>query len=249
MWHRPQLMTVIADLLLAAAAAALLVAAALWATRLPLFPLREAVVVSELHEVQRKDIERALSGLLRGNFFSVNLDSLRVSLEKLPWVRHAELRRQWPSRLEIVIEEHRPAAYWGEGGGQLVNDFGEVFTASYGDEADLPQLSGPPGTAAEALRRYAEFVERLAPTGHRPVAVNLSARLAWQIRLDDGMLIELGREQTKAPIGMRLERFVENYSLLADGRRPSPAAVDMRYPNGFALRYASSAGHEGRGRE
>lgn len=126
MWHRPQLMTVIADLLLAAAAAALLVAAALWATRLPLFPLREAVVVSELREVQRKDIERALNGLLRGNFFSVNLDALRASLEKLPWVRHAELRRQWPSRLEIVIEEHRPAAYWGEGGGQLVNDFGEV---------------------------------------------------------------------------------------------------------------------------
>lgn len=81
------------------------------------------------------------------------------------------------------------------------------------------------------------------------MAVNLSARLAWQVRLDDGMLIELGREQTKAPIAMRLERFVENYSLLADGRRPLPAAVDMRYPNGFALRYASSAGHEGRGRE
>jgi cell division protein FtsQ len=247
MWQRPQLMTVVADLLLVAAAAALLVAAALWATRLPLFPLREAVVVSELHELQRKDVERALAGLLRGNFFSVDLESLRQSLEKLPWVRHAELRRQWPSRIEISVEEHRPAARWGEDTGQMVNTFGEVFAAPYGDDDSLPVLSGPTGSSAETLRRYAEFAQQLAPTGHQPVALALSARLAWQIKLDDGMLIELGREQAKAPITLRLARFVERYPSLASGQRPRPAAADMRYPNGFALRYASSAGNEGRG--
>jgi len=248
MWHKPQLMTAVADLLLAAAAAALVVAAAVWSTRLPLFPLREVVLTHELQEVRRSEVERSLAGLLRGNFFSVNLEALRQSLEKLPWVRHAEVRRQWPSRIELSLEEHQPAAHWGEGSAQLVNSFGEVFTASLSRDLALPVLSGPADSAAEVLRRYDEFVQALKPTGRRPEQVALSPRLAWLLKLEDGMQIELGREQAKAPIGVRLQRFVEYYPTLSDARRPRPAAVDMRYPNGFALRFVASAGHEVRGK-
>jgi cell division protein FtsQ len=248
MWHKPQLMTVVADLLLVAAAAALLVAAALWSTRLPLFPLREVVLMHELQEVRRSEVERSLSGLLRGNFFSVNVEAVRQSLEKLPWVRHAEVRRQWPARIELNIEEHQPAAHWGEGSSQLVNSYGEVFTAVLSRDVPLPLLSGPADSSAEVLRRYAEFAQTLRPTGRRPEQVALSPRLAWLLKLEDGMQIELGREQAKAPIGVRLQRFVEYYPTLSDPRRPRPAAVDMRYPNGFALRFVASAGHEVRGK-
>ncbi|MDE2583753.1 MAG: cell division protein FtsQ/DivIB [Betaproteobacteria bacterium] len=242
MWHKPQLMTVIADLLFAAAAAALLVAGALGAARLPLFPLKEVVFVQELKEVQRSDVERALSGLVRGNFFSVNLESLRQSLEKLSWVRKAEVRRKWPGRLEVSVEEHQVAARWGEGASQLVNGYGEVFNASLPqDRLDaLPLLAGPAGTAPEVLRRFAELAQVISPTGRQPRQLLLSPRLAWQVRLDDGMVLELGREQPKAPIAQRLERFVDIYPTVLATRTPRPAAVDLRYPNGFALRLAAA---------
>lgn len=243
MWHKPQLMIAVSDLLLVAAAAALLVAVAVWSTRLPLFPLREVTVTHELQEVRRSEIERSLSGLLRGNFFSVNLEALRLSLEKLPWVRHAEVRRQWPARVEISIEEHQPAARWGDGAAQLVNTHGEVFAAPLSREMHLPLLSGPAGSSADVLRYYAEFAQALAPTGRRPEQVALSPRLAWLLKLEDGMQIELGREQAKAPISVRLQRFVEHYPTVTDARRPRPVAVDMRYPNGFALRFASAGGN------
>lgn len=249
MWHKPQLMNVVSDLLMAIAGAALLFAAAVWGMRLPLFPLRELVVVHELQEVRRGELERAVSGLLLGNFFSVNLESLRQSLEKLPWVRHAEVRRQWPSRLEVRLEEHQPAARWGDGTSQLVNSFGEVFTASLSRDLTLPHLTGPAGSSAEVLRYYGDFSRALQPTGRRPEQVVLSPRLAWFLKLEDGMLVELGREQTKAPIGVRLQRFVEYYPTLSDSSRQRPEAVDMRYPNGFALRYAISASHEVRGKK
>ena len=251
MWHKPQLMNVISDLLLVAAAAALLVATVVWSMRLPWFPLREVVLMHELQEVRRGEIERSLAGLLLGNFFSVNLDTLRLSLEKLPWVRHAEVRRQWPSRLEVRLEEHRPVARWGEGATHLVNTFGEVFSASLSRDLPLPHLSGPAGSSTEVLRYYEDFSLTLRPTGQRPEQLVLSPRLAWFLKLEDGMLVELGREQPKAPIGVRMQRFVEYYPTLSDSRRPRPIAVDMRYPNGFALRYASnvsSASHEVRGR-
>jgi cell division protein FtsQ len=249
MWNKPQLMTAVSDLLLVAAAAALLVAAAVWSTRLPLFPLHEVVVMHELQEVRRSEVERSLSGLLRGNFFSINLEALRQSLEKLPWVRHAEVRRRWPARVDIRIEEHQPAGRWGEGSSQLVNTHGEVFVAPLSRDMHLPLLTGPAGSSAEVLQRYAEFAQTLKPTGRRPEQVALSPRLAWLLKLEDGMQIELGREQTKAPIGVRLQRFVEYYPTLADTRRPRPVAVDMRYPNGFALRFNAVATQEIRGKK
>lgn len=117
MWNKPQLMTAVADLLIAAAAAVLLVAGLVWLARLPHFTLTQAVVTHELVEVKRADVERALSGQMRGNFFSVNVDALRQSLERIAWVRHAEVRRRWPSSLEIRLEEHQPVANWGRSPG------------------------------------------------------------------------------------------------------------------------------------
>ena len=83
MWNRPQLMSAISDLLFLAGAAALLVAGAVWAARLPLFPLQEVVITQELSELRRDELEYTLAGHLKGNFFSVNLDALRTSLEQL----------------------------------------------------------------------------------------------------------------------------------------------------------------------
>lgn len=251
MWQKPQLMTAIADLLLLAAAAALLVAGALMATRLPFFTLSEVRVQHELKEVRRAEIERALGGLLHGNFFSTNLEAVRQSLEKISWVRRAEVRRRWPARLDISIEEHEPAARWGDGATQLVNTYGEVFVATLPPEVALPTLHGPVGSAQEVLNHYAAFAAALRPTGHRPAQLTLSPRLAWQLRLDDGMTLELGREQQKAPVRLRLQRFVEFYPTVLAARNPRPLAVDMRYPNGFALRQAAAANgnNEGRGRK
>lgn len=248
MWHKPHLLTAVSDLLFLAGAAALVVAAVVWGTpRLRLFPLAEVRVTHELREVQRSELEQSLSELLRGNFFTVDVDAVRRTLEQLPWVRRVEVWRKWPSHLEVRIEEQQAAAHWGDGEGQLVNTFGEIFPASLTREQTLPRLSGPTGSSGEVLRRYEEFVQVLG--SRRPAQVALSPRLAWLLKLEDGMLIELGREQAKAPIRMRLQRFVDYYPTLSETRLGQPIAVDMRYPNGFALRFPASAGQEVKGKK
>ncbi|MBK7423046.1 MAG: cell division protein FtsQ/DivIB [Propionivibrio sp.] len=250
MWNKPQLMNAVTDLLLVAAAAALLVAALVWAARLPLFPLREVLVTHELREVRRSELESSLSGLLRGNFFSIKVDDLRLSLEQLPWVRRAEVRRQWPSRIEVSIEEHLPVAFWGQATGQLVNSYGEVFTAvlSTPPSAPMPLLIGPTGLAPEILSHYQQAEQILKPVGRIPRALSVSPRLAVQLRLDDGMIVELGRQQPKAPVSERLLRFVEYYPSVLSAARQRPSVVDMRYPNGFALRLAAAPATESKGK-
>lgn len=250
MWNKPQLMAAVSDLLFVAAAAVLLVSALIWGARLPLFPLSEVVVMHELREVRRGELERTLSGRLRGNFFSVNLDAVRQSVEQLPWVRRVVVRRQWPGRIEVSIEEHIPAAFWGQGTGQLVNTYGEVFAAvmSVAPEYPMPVLTGPSGWAPEMLRQYREAEEMLRPLGRATRSLNVSPRLALQLRLDDGLIVELGRQQAKATLYQRLERFVEHYPafLKTVGQRPS--VVDMRYPNGFALRIAAAPVTDNKGK-
>lgn len=246
MWNKPHLLNALADLLILAAAAALLAATAVWLVRVPSLPVRQVVFVEALTHTRRAEIEQVLPATLRGNFFSVNLEAVRATLEKLSWVRKAEVRRIWPARLEISIEEHRPAARWGEARGELVNSYGEVFAALLADEElmALPLLFGPPGTAPEVLKRYGELVGSFQSIKEKPVQVILSPRLAWQLKLENGMLVNLGREQPKAPLGVRLQRFIDIYPETVGKRAVRPAVVDLRYPNGFAMRVAG----EGKGK-
>ena len=176
---------------------------------------------------------------LAGNFFTVNLETIRVALEKQAWVRRASVRRHWPDGIEVTIEEHAVAARWQHGTDEprLVNDHGEVFVApATEDQAALPLLAGPEGSAPLVLSRYHQFSALLQPLHRTLDVVALSPRQAWQLRLDDGLTLELGRDQPKHPIEERIARFVGTYGE-AKARSHTPiGAIDMRYPNGFALR-------------
>lgn len=246
MWNKPHLLNALADLLVLVAAAALLAAAAVWLVRVPSLPVQQVVFAEPLAHTQRQEVEQVLPPALKGNFFSLNLDAVRSALEKLPWVRKVAVRRVWPAKLEVEVEEHKPVARWGLGRGELVNSYGEVFAAMPPEsELDgLPLLYGPQGTASEVLKRYGEFVASFAEVNEKPVQLLLSPRLAWQLKLANGMVVDIGREQPKAPVGVRLQRFIEVYPETVAKRAIRPTVVDLRYPNGFAMRVAS----EGKGK-
>lgn len=242
LWDRPALLGAIADVLLVLGSAALAYALVLGILRLPLFPLRELVVVTPIRQVTAAQLAYAARSSLAGNFFTVDLDKVRATFEKLPWVRHAEVRRRWPGTLELEVEEHNAAAYWrvvDAGETRLVSELGEVFVAA--SNATLPVFSGPEGSALLLLERYREFNRAVAPLGRSLDGLALSPRLAWQIRLDDGMVIELGHDEPKAPVAERLARFVGVYSEAVQRLGQRVAVADLRYPNGFALRPAQGS--------
>lgn len=241
-WDRPAMMNLLSDLLLLAGGVLLAWSALNLLQRLPAFPLRNLVVSTPLEQVTRAQIEHAARGALTGNFFTVDLGAARDAFERLPWVRHADLRRRWPDTLELAIEEHRAVARWTplEGEQRLVNEHGEVFAAE--SVASLPRFSGPEGSAPRVLERYAEFVSGLEPIQRRPVAVALSPREAWTLRLDDGVLLELGRDQAKQTVAARIARFTATYTAARGRFQTALGAIDMRYPNGFALRPGGASG-------
>ena len=133
---------------LAAVAALLLVAmAVLWLARQPLFAIRAITVDGDVARNSVSTIRANAAPNLAGNFLTMDLGAVRRAFESVPWVRLAVVRRVWPNRLRVQLEEHRPVAIWGGDSGtdKLVNSFGEVFEANVGDVEDdaLPTLAGP----------------------------------------------------------------------------------------------------------
>jgi cell division protein FtsQ len=240
MWDRPEVLNAIANALFGVAFLAIFYAAFMFAVHLPIFPLCEVRITAQPAQVQRADIEAVVRRELRGNFFTLDLARARRGFESIAWVRKADVRRQWPDRLDVTLEEHVPLARWGTIG--LVNTQGEVFDAQY--EGKLPVFNGPSGAAKEMAIQYAYFRRTLERIGREPVQVNVSARRAWSIRLDGGTALELGRGDTEG----RLARFVQNHAQAASllGRRME--YVDLRYANGFAVRVPELARAEAKER-
>jgi cell division protein FtsQ len=239
MWDDAPLLNRIANLLIGAAVAAVLAVGAFQVARLPVFAVREVEVMGQLEHVTAEQVEVVAKHAVRGTFFTLDLEQTRRQFEKLPWVRRVEVRRQWPARVELEVEEHVALARWGDTA--LVNSFGEVFEAATDDET-LPTFVGPPGQADEMAQQYQRFTAQLAPIERRISRLTLSARAAWQLRLDDGLTLELGRSDMEA----RLARFVTVYDRTIGRLPPSVVHVDLRYANGFAIRMPEARGREGK---
>ncbi len=228
MWDDTAALNRAAGFLHGAAALLIVYSCIHYVAHLPVFPLREIHVIGDAGHVTNEQVAAVIARELRGNFFTVDLAQAREAFEKLPWVRKVNVRRQWPDRLEVSVEEHRPLARWGSTA--LVNAHGEVFEAAI--SSALPVFFGPEGTAAEVVARYAEFDRLLAPIGRKVELITLSARRSWQLRLDDGMVLQLGRENLET----RLAGFVWAYQRTVARLPQLPAHVDLRYSNGFAVR-------------
>ncbi|MFO1426980.1 MAG: cell division protein FtsQ/DivIB [Steroidobacteraceae bacterium] len=201
-------------------------------------PIQRVVVQGRFQRVSPLDVEQAVKRQLRGaGLVSVNLPAVRHAIESLPWVDTATVARAWPRGLQVMVTEQIAAARWGTNG--LLNSRGELFDSeSRHIPPELPRLSGPPGTEHEVAQRYLASQGRLVEAGMHIAALRLDARGAWQIDLDNGVCVRLGRRQ----VDERFERFIAAALRLVAQRAADIEYVDMRYTNGFAVGWKGGAG-------
>lgn len=226
MWDNAPLLRTIANLLFGISLLLMLYGAVRYVLRLPVFPLNTVELKTAPVQVSEELIARVVHEQIRGNFFTVDLKRARLAFEQLPWVRKVSVRRKFPWGLEVEVEEQVALARWN--GTALVNTHGEVFSAK--TEQELPAFIGQANTSAQLTGMYGELSDGLRPLHQQIVQISLSPRFAWQVRLDNGMVLELGREQMQ----QRLARFVEVYPYSLAKLSHTVTHVDLRYRNGFA---------------
>jgi cell division protein FtsQ len=218
----------------------LLASVLLWLARLPVFAIRAVRIEGDVTRNTASTIRAAAMPRLAGNFFTIDLEKARQAFESVPWVRSAVVHRVWPGVLEVQIEEHHPAALWqqADGDDELVDTEGDVFDANVGDVEDdgLPTFAGPDGSAPQMLAMYRQLqplFEQKMKTGID--TLKLSGRGSWDVELDQGASVELGRGDEDEVLA-RTDRFLRTVpQVIAHFQRPLQSA-DLRHQDGYAVK-------------
>jgi len=235
-----RLMNMAVSLLLTALLLGCAVAGLWWALRSPAFAIRGITLHGDTAHSSAEALRASVAPRLSGNFFTMDLQAARAAFQSAPWVRSAQVRRVFPDRLEVTLREHVPAAFWGAGNGQMVDEQGQVFDTGgiVGDAGGLPRLSGPQGQAVLTLEAFRALSAALAPAGLGLRALELTPRGGWRAELDNGGVLELGRgapDELAARAGSFTATAQEVAARHQRGLRDIESA-DLRYRAGYALR-------------
>ena len=173
---------------------------------------------------------QSVLGDVQGGYFDIDVVQLQKTVETMPWVEHARVRRIWPDTLLVAVDEQRPMAYWQETG--LMNPRGELF---YPDKASFPQglpkLNGPEASNMLLRDHYLRFNEMLGVLQLRVQQIDMDARRSVVVGLSNGIRVVLGRER----VTERLQQFIAIYPRVLSAKAVSVQQIDMRYTNGFTI--------------
>ena len=236
-----RLMHITASALFAVFGAILMAALVTWAANRAAFSIGAITVTGDVAHTNAVTLRANVVPKLGGSFLTLDLGRAKQAFEAVPWVRQAVVRREFPNRLKVVLQEHQAAAYWGnEGDSTLINNFGEVFEANVGEVEHemLPRLGGPPGQEAQVLAMYRVLQPQFEFMDLSLEQLELTGRGSWIARLDTAAVIELGRG-TDAEVAARTARFLRTLTQVTSRYRRKPDAVesaDLRHADGYALR-------------
>jgi cell division protein FtsQ len=201
------------------------------------WPVTQLTVQAEFKHVSADEVRAAVLPRLGKGFFALDLDAVQKAVAALPWVESAEARKRWPDTLLLRIYERQPFARWNEK--QLISRQGLVFDAPDANGiGTLPDLRGPDARLAEVVSFYAETQKAFTGTHLQITGVALTERGSWSVTTGSGARIVIGdRDQA----GHRLHRFLDSYPQLMAGHTDGFAYADLRYTNGFAVRWPQAA--------
>lgn len=206
-----------------------------WMNDVSRLPLSKLVVTGQLHYTTFDDLRQAVLSLgAPGSFMSQDVNIIQQQIERLPWVKQASIRKQWPNELKVHLVEYFPVARWNDT--HRVDAAGKAFAIPDGfmGQEILPMLYGPEGSEWEVLDGYHTISQTLTASQFKVKMVVMTARHSWQLEMHDDIRIELGRNNKI----QRLQRLIELYPILqqqaqTDNKRIN--YIDLRYDTGAAV--------------
>src|SRR5690606_8623425 len=99
------------------------VAASLYLRDIEWERFRALEITGELERVSPQEVRNVLRPYIASGFAGIDMHAAHESLEDLPWIARARVRREWPGTLAVELREERPVATWF--GTALMNANGE----------------------------------------------------------------------------------------------------------------------------
>lgn len=197
----------------------------------PNFPINTVKVYGANH-IEHEEVQNLLVPLVNKGFFNVNVEFIRERLLSLPWVADIFVKKEWPDKLEVSIEEKKPVANWNDE--SLLSENGEVFSPDIKTyPKQVPKFNGPTGHQMVMLKYFADINHKLAELHVKISYLELTPYFTWKLTLDNGISLQLGHKD----ILTRLDHFVKVYPKIVGNRAGDVESIDLRYPNGMAVHW------------
>jgi cell division protein FtsQ len=196
------------------------------------WPVRWLEIDGAFERVSAEQIRASLAPLSTGSYFTIDLEQISQAAYRQPWVENVIVRKAWPDTVRVQIKEFVPVAHWT--GDFLVSGKGASFEVAGAEGIQgLPGLSGPDEQLDVVFENWQLFNNQLAKAGLEIDVIRLDPRGSWFLILSNGTEVQIGRENALP----RLQRLVASWTGLMNGKGMAPLAVDLRYTNGFAVRW------------
>lgn len=194
-------------------------------------PINTLTITGTSPKIPLAEVNATLKPYVAKGFLWVNPEHIRKSLDALPWVADAEVRRVWPDRLQVILKPYKPVARWLGGAGQMVNAQGQVFSVAPSQvPAGLPNLDGPAQSGSQLIAQLAKFNAIVAPLGLKVVSLQEDQRGGWRCILSNQVRLLLGSEDVISALKRWVAIAPQVKEYLVAG-----ATMDLRYTNGFAV--------------
>ncbi len=193
-------------------------------------PIKQVRIDGDFTNLSPVDLQLLVTDKVRGGFFNLNVDAVRLALLDEPWVSEVIVKRIWPDALRVIVIEQIPVARWGDSG--LLNSAGEYFSPEAESiPKELPLLSGPVGSEQNLLNRFNSMQEQVQVIGFNIASLFLDDRRAWSFYFTNGIKVTLGRRDFEE----RFNRVLTLIPTTTSGRIDQIESIDMRYTNGFSI--------------
>lgn len=186
--------------------------------------------------VSREEILRRAGVTDKTSLLLLDADGVRTELMLEPRIADARVRKFYPDRLEIAIEEREAFARWQRDGKvYLIARDGAVLESDIGGKAiDMPLVVGR-GADKEAAA-LVDLVERFPRVKEAMRAGVLVAERRWNLRLKNGIDVRLPEDDP----ALALERLVQ----LDESRQimtRDVTAIDLRVPGRVSVSLSEAA--------
>ncbi len=196
------------------------------------WPISKVEIKGDLKYVSRDELQGVIKHYVNTNLYLLDDQGLERDLEAIPWVKGVSLRKSLPQTLIITIKEYQAVAYWGED--HLLDQYGEIFNGSLPERrSDFPVLYSPEDKGREMGERYIQVLKWLKDVPMKVVSLTEDPRGSWIIRFEDGLILNVGKKEQEK----RLRRFVVGYQKVLKKQMEKVSLVDLRYTNGFAVKW------------
>lgn len=196
--------------------------------------IRTVQVEGELRHTDRQGLVQRVRPLATGSWFTADLEAIRQAALGAAWVDEVVVSRRWPDGVRLQVREKQPVALWSRGG--LISSRGDLFVPGdlaqrQLDTANLPILFGPGNKGTYVMEQYRAMNGVLRGIDMRIVELQLTDRMSWFLRLDNGIQLVVDQADTLG----KLQRFAYMYERQLKPDAANIASVDLRYRNGVAI--------------